>query len=130
MKAQWAGLERFISVRRHGIRNNKPFDSLTYHITSETLSSYRLAGLVRGHRRIENNLHWTKDVILNEDNCGIREPHPAAILGIFRDIAFNLLQMNGFKSITEGISAMGENIERLWEIITQSPPKNAYILDG
>ena len=49
MKAQWTGLERFISVRRHGVRNKKPFDSITYYITSEVLSSYRLAGLVRGH---------------------------------------------------------------------------------
>lgn len=29
-------------------------------------------------------------MILNEDNCGIKEPHPAAILGILRNIAFNL----------------------------------------
>ena len=130
MKVKWAGLERFISVRRHGIRNKKYFDSTTYYITSEMLSSYRLAGFVRGHRRIENNLHWTKDVVLNEDHCGIREPHPAAILGILRDIAFNLLQMNSFKSITEGISAMGENVKRLWKIITHSQPKKAYILDG
>ena len=50
-------------------------------------------------------------MILGEDNCGILEPHPASILGVFRNIAFNLLQMNGFKSITEGISAMGENGE-------------------
>jgi predicted transposase YbfD/YdcC len=130
MKEQWAGLERFVSVRRQGIRNKKYFDSTTYYITSEMLSSYRLAGLVRGHLCYENNLHWTKDVVLNEDNCGIRGPHMAAILGIFRDIAFNLLQMNGFKSITEGISAMGQNIERLWKIVTQSPQKNAYILSG
>ena len=130
MKAQWAGLKRFISVKRHGIRNKKYFDSTTYYITSEPLSSYRLAGFVRGHRRIENNLHWTKDVILNEDNCGIREPHSAAILGIFRNIAFNLLQMNGFKSITEGICAMNSNVERLWKIITHSQPKMGYILDG
>lgn len=130
MKEQWAGLERFISVRRHGIRNEKYFDSTTYHITSEMLSPYRLAGFIRGHRQIENNLHWTKDVVLNEDNCGIREPHPAAILGIFRDIAFNLLQMNGFKSITEGISAMGSNVQHLWKIITQLPQKNVYVPDG
>lgn len=130
MKMQWAGLERFISIRRQGFRHHKKFDSTTYHITSETLSSYRLAGFIRGHRRIENNLHWTKDVILNEDNCGIREPHPAAILGILRNIAFNLLQMNGFKSITEGICAMNSNVERLWKIITHSQPKMGYILDG
>jgi hypothetical protein len=49
MKAQWAGLERFISVGRHGVRNNKRFNSVTYHITSETLSSYAYAYLVRGH---------------------------------------------------------------------------------
>jgi predicted transposase YbfD/YdcC len=130
MKTQWAGLKRFIAVRRYGIRDKKPFDSVTYYITSEVLSSYRLAGFIRGHRRIENNLHWTKDVVLNEDHCGIREPHPAAILGIFRDIAFNLLQMNGFKSITEGICAMSSNVQRLWKIITHSRPKMGYILEA
>lgn len=104
MKVQWAGLTRFISVRRHGIRNKKFFDSTTYYITSETLSPYRLAGFVRGHRRIENNLHWTKDVILNEDGCGIQEPHPAAILGIFRNIAFNLrLGMASNLSLKESV---------------------------
>ncbi|EDN64965.1 hypothetical protein BGP_6294 [Beggiatoa sp. PS] len=36
-------------MKRHGIRNKKHFDSTTYYITSETLSSYRLAGFVRGH---------------------------------------------------------------------------------
>jgi predicted transposase YbfD/YdcC len=130
MKEQWAGLKRFISVRRYGIRHKKYFDSITYYITSEILSAYAKAGFVRGHRRIENNLHWTKDVILNEDNCGILEPHSAAILGIFRNIAFNLLQMNGFKSITEGICAMSSNVKRLWKIITHSQPKMGYILDG
>jgi hypothetical protein len=69
-------------------------------------------------------------LFLNRDNCGIREPHPAAILGILRDIAFNFRFRSGFKSITEGISAMGENVQRLWKIITQLPQKNVYVPDG
>lgn len=116
-------LKRFISIRRTGKRNNKPFDTTTYYITSETDSAYRLAKYIRGHRKIENNLHWTKDVILNEDACGIKQPSQAATLGILRNISFNLLTLKGFKSITEGIDAMGEKIDTLWEIVNNTIQK-------
>jgi predicted transposase YbfD/YdcC len=116
-------LKRFISVRRIGRRNGKEFDTTTYYITSETDSAYMIAKYIRGHRKIENNLHWTKDVILNEDVCGIKQPSQAATLGILRNISFNLLTLTGFKSITEGIDAMGEKIDTLWETINNTIQK-------
>ena len=92
----WLGLSRVISVTRSGLRHHQPFHRDTYYI--------RLSKLIRGPRRIENNLPWVKDVILSEDNSGIRQPNPAATLTIIRNLAINLLVMTGFKSITAGIS--------------------------
>jgi len=40
-------------------------------------------------------LHWTKDVIMKKDECGIRKNKPAGTLGILRNIAFNLLKLTG-----------------------------------
>ena len=74
MAEQWTGLSKVISVTRKGVRNGKKFSSETYYITSISDTAYRLFKPIRGHRKIENNLHWVKDVILNEDNCHIAEP--------------------------------------------------------
>jgi len=86
MKTKWSGLKQVISVTRQGTRQGKEINTTTYYITSESSGSYALANAIRGHRRIENNLHWVKDVILKEDECGIRDCSSAATLGVFRDL--------------------------------------------
>jgi predicted transposase YbfD/YdcC len=123
MKQKWKGLECYISVRRQGIRDGKRFDTTTFYISSANLSAWRFAKVIRGHRKIENNLHWTKDVVQNEDSCGLVKPEAAVNMGVMRDISFNLLVMNGFKSISDGISAMGEKVSNLWSIVSSGAKK-------
>lgn len=86
MKAQWPGLEQYISVRRQGEQDGKTFDNTTYYITSEPFSAWRLAQRVRGHRKIENTLHWTKDVVLQEDDCGLVDSQAAANMALIRNM--------------------------------------------
>jgi len=123
MKTIWSGLKQVISVNRQGMRKGKAINTTTYYITSESSGSYALASAIRGHRRIENNLHWVKDVILKEDECGIRACSSAATLGVFRDMSLNLLVQSGFKSITAGIEAMRGQIGKLWQMISGSGKK-------
>jgi len=118
MKQQWQGLRTYIRVERQGIRYGKSFKSVTYYISSAVLSARRFAQLIRYHRKIENSLHWAKDVILQEDRCGLVKPQQAFNMAILRDISFNLHVMKGYKSLSAGISAMGEKITRLWQVIT------------
>jgi hypothetical protein len=99
MQSSWTGLQRVISVNRRGERGGKSFDTTTYYISSETRCAYVFAQTLRGHRQIENNLHWVKDVIFKEDHCGICSPPQAATLGVFRNFAFNLLVLEGFHSL-------------------------------
>lgn len=127
MKAHWPGLERYISVRRWGERDGEAFDHTTYYITSEPCSAWWLAQRIRGHRRIENTLHWTKDVVLNEDDCGLIDSQAATNLAVVRNISFNLLVMAGYRSLSEGIGAMGERIGTLWAMISQPAKKPARL---
>jgi predicted transposase YbfD/YdcC len=120
MQSSWTGLQRVIRVNRRGERGGKSFDTTTYYISSETSRAYVFAQTIRGHRKIENNLHWVKDVIFKEDHCGISSPPQAATLGVFRNFAFNLLVLEGFHSLTEGIQTVTGQIGRLWEMITIS----------
>jgi hypothetical protein len=88
------------------------------------MSAWCLAQRIRGHRKIENTLHWTKDVVLNEDGCGLLDSQQAANMAVIRNIGFNLLTMAGYKSISAGIQAMGERIDRLWALVSQPAKKN------
>ena len=112
-----------ISVCRQGERDGKVFDTTTYYITSEAWSAWRLAQCIGGHRKIENTLHWSKDVVMGEDGCGIVPSQAAANIALMRNISFNLLVLAGYRSISEGISAVSGKIGTLWHIIQQPSPK-------
>jgi predicted transposase YbfD/YdcC len=125
MQSPWAGLQQVRSRNRQGERENKFFSTTTYYITKESRQAYALAQIIRGHRKIENHLHWVKDVIFKEDHCRIRSPLQAATLGVFRNFAFNLLVLEGFHSLTAGIQTVTGQIGRLGKMITIPTEKSS-----
>jgi predicted transposase YbfD/YdcC len=54
----------------------------------------KYAQVLRGHWRIENNLHWQLDISLGEDQSRIQERHAAANLALLRKLALSLLKQN------------------------------------
>jgi predicted transposase YbfD/YdcC len=62
------------------------------YISSRALSATAFAEAVRGHWAIENNLHWTLDVIFNEDRSRLRIGHGAKNMAVVRHFALNLVR--------------------------------------
>jgi predicted transposase YbfD/YdcC len=62
-----------------------------------------IAGYVRGHWSVENNLHWQLDVSFNEDQRRIRIGHGAENFSRLSRIALNLLKQD--KSLKNGIKS-------------------------
>ena len=54
MMKKWVGLKRYASVRRQGVRDGKEIDTTTFYVSSEPLSAWRFAQIIRNHRKIEN----------------------------------------------------------------------------
>jgi predicted transposase YbfD/YdcC len=50
------------------------------------------AGYIRGHWRVENNLHWQLDVSFNEDQRRLRKGHGAENFSRLCRIGLNLLK--------------------------------------
>ena len=50
-----------------------------------------LAGAIRKHWTIENNLHWVLDVTFREDESRVRDRIAARNLAVLRKIALNLI---------------------------------------
>lgn len=120
----WAGLRSVVSVHRRGNRGKKQVDSVSYYISSEEASAYCFGKWIQGHRRIENNLHWIKDVIFKEDSCQIVKKPTALVMGVLRSIGLNLLRFAGVDSVTEGIMKMGANVEGLLRLMSPCSPSN------
>ena len=54
------------------------------------LPSIKIAAKIRGHWLIENQVHWVKDVIFNEDKSKIRELQAARNLSLLYTIIMNV----------------------------------------
>ncbi len=52
----------------------------------------RLAGVIRGHWGLENQLHWVLDIAFREDERRVRQGRAAENFAIVRHIALNLLR--------------------------------------
>ena len=63
-----------------------------------------IAGAVRSHWMVENNLHWTLDVVFNDDLSRVHKEHAGENMAIVRHIVLNMLNQakSTFPSIAKG----------------------------
>jgi predicted transposase YbfD/YdcC len=92
---QWPGLKALILVERtRRMDNGDTSVELSYYISSldRRTRAKSLAGYIRGHWSIENNLHWQLDISFREDERRIRKGHGAENFSRLCRIALNLLK--------------------------------------
>ena len=76
------GAKAIVRVRsRTELKERCRFDT-RYFIASAALSPQKAANAVRGHWLIENALHWTLDVVFNDDLSRLRKGHWSAPLRV------------------------------------------------
>jgi len=79
---------------RERTERGKTTVEVVYGVTSlrpEEADAARLLGLVREHWRIENCLHWVRDVTLGEDACRVRKGAAPQVLAALRNAVVHLL---------------------------------------
>ncbi len=62
------------------------------YISSRALSAEAFGQAVRSHWAIENNLHWTLDVMFHEDLSRLRARHEARNMAVVRHFALNIVR--------------------------------------
>lgn len=103
---EWSGLKRCISVERHGTRSGKTYKERQYYISSAALSADVFHGIIRRHWRIENQLHWIKDVVFDEDDSPQGHRFAAANWSVVRTVFLNLARDLGFTSMATAKRAL------------------------
>ena len=86
------GVAAIVKVEsRTQLKDRCRFDT-RYYISSAAGSAETLAKAVRAHWKIENQLHWTLDVVFAEDQSRLRKGHGARNMAVVRHFAINLVR--------------------------------------
>ena len=90
----WKALASIVSVTacRTIKKTGQTSTETRLYISSLPPHPVRLAAAVRAHWSVENNLHWSLDVTLREDQCRTRKDHSARNLAMIRRAVLNLLR--------------------------------------
>lgn len=72
------------------LKDRRAQTSTRYVVLSRVLSPRRLLQVARAHWSIENHLHWTLDVVFDEDQARSRKNHAPENLAILRRLAQNI----------------------------------------
>jgi len=91
---QWPGLKSLIVVECTRQIDGHTSVQRHYYLSSldRRTKAKRLAGYIRGHWSVENNLHWQLDVSFREDQRRIRKGHGAENFSRLCRLALNLLK--------------------------------------
>ncbi|MBE5216023.1 ISAs1 family transposase [Pectobacterium sp. A535-S3-A17] len=91
--AEWPQLNTIgVAVSYRIEKNKKESLEYRYYISSAKLSNEEFAAAVRGHWRIENQLHWVLDVAMREDAIAIYRGNAAENLASIRHISLNMIR--------------------------------------
>lgn len=99
--AQVCRMERTATSKKGGIRRE-----VAYAITSlppQEATPRQLLTLWRGHWKIENQLHWVRDVTFDEDRCQVRSGSAPQVLAALRNLVIGILHYQGKSNIAAAL---------------------------
>ena len=104
-------------MRSAGTREGRAINETRYYVTSLRTTAKALLQHVRDRWSIENSWHWVRDTHLREDAHRYRERNGVQVLAGLRTVALNLLRLNGFQSIADGLGAVSHNVALLLRLM-------------
>ena len=94
----WPHLSAFVHVLYKREVDGKVSQEERTYLMSKQSTAQEAANLIRGHWQIENSLHWSLDVVMNEDFHRARKGNAPANFAALRRISLNIIKVNNDKS--------------------------------
>ena len=79
-------------------------------LTPEKADPARLLGLWRGHWRIENQVHWVRDVTFDEDRSQVRTGAAPQVMAGLRNAVIGILRRTGSQNIAASLRRYSWNL--------------------
>lgn len=96
-QADWVDLKAIVQVIRTRREGDKESTEVSYYISSSEATAQVLAEGIRAHWSIENNQHWTLDVLFGQDRCRTRHKNAAENLAWLRKVALGIFNQDQTK---------------------------------
>ena len=95
-KEEWKNLRSLIKVEstRYDKKTQKQERAERYYISSKQAAARYFQQAVRTHWQVENNLHWTLDVIFGEDDSKKWAAASAQSFSLISKVALNMIQQH------------------------------------
>jgi predicted transposase YbfD/YdcC len=91
-QAFWCGLRSLLKIESERHVGDQVSRETRYYITSLLCDARQGLYVVRSHWGVENELHWSLDVTLGEDDSRVRKEHAPENLAILRRLVLSLLK--------------------------------------
>jgi predicted transposase YbfD/YdcC len=119
----WKGLASIGVATLLCVRDGKETTETRYYISSLPVSVKLFAHAVRSHWGVENDCHWSLDMIYREDESRIREPHLRENFAWLNRFTLSLLKQHpGKDSTAMKRRACGWDENFLLQVLTGSIP--------
>jgi predicted transposase YbfD/YdcC len=121
----WPGAKQVCLIERvrrvKGQRSVETVCAIT-SLGRERASAKRLLAIARGHWRIENRLHWVRDVSFGEDACRVRTGAAPEVLAGIRNAALWLMRAAGLSNIAAALRRhAAKPLEALGLVMNSAP---------
>ncbi len=100
----WPGVEQVFCLQRTSLRQGHWHTQTVYGLTNLTpqhASAARLLEIIQRHWRIENRLHWRRDVTLGEDHCQVRKGAAPLVLAALNSVVLALFDFLGVRNVPQ-----------------------------
>ena len=114
---EWTGLNQIVKVERITILRGKKQTETSYYISSKKLNALFYSESIRSHWKIENTLHWVKDVTFEEDASKIRTMDAPANISTIKNIAINIFRKNNYQNMAQAQRMVANNIALMRSLI-------------
>jgi predicted transposase YbfD/YdcC len=92
MPKGWSTVQSVVMVERERTDWKETSHEVQYHICSLPANIEKISTAIRTHWGVENQLHWSMDVVFGEDQSRIRTGHGAENFGTMRRQTLGLLK--------------------------------------
>ena len=94
VRAKWRDAQSMVMVCRETTQQGETTGEVRYFLSSLPVKVKHLAKLIRGHWKIENQLHWSLDVTFTEDKSRMRQGYAAENAALLRRLSLSILKQD------------------------------------
>jgi len=120
----WPQARQVGLIHRRVEHKGVPREQWVFIVTSlppTRANAKRILEINRRHWRIENSLHWVRDVVMGEDACRVRSGSAPQVLAATRNTVIGLLHRAGAKSIASAQRRLAWNPQLALKLIGALP---------